>query len=51
MWVIQQIEHFATKQLGQGQRTSHGKMGKFRARDLFSTSGDETFIYPENRRH
>jgi len=51
MWVIKEIEHFAARQLGQGQRTSHGKMGKFKATDLFSTSGTETFIYPENRHH
>lgn len=51
MWVIKEVEHFAAAQLGQGQRSSHGKMGKFRAANLFSTVGSETLIYPEERRH
>ncbi|MFM9947472.1 MAG: hypothetical protein ACKV1O_05995 [Saprospiraceae bacterium] len=51
MWVIKSVEHFAAKMLGQSQRSSHGKLGKFRADGLFSTKSTEEHIYTEDRRH
>jgi len=52
MWVIKEIEHFAASALQhQGRRNSHRKLGKFRAQGVFSNVGDETYIYPVERRH